>query len=109
MVQGYEKRRHPRTEISAVAVLIATARGAFLSNALDISAGGARLALPLAWSERCMPPYKLYFIFDQDTVVEVQVNLVRAGDDHLAFQFASGQPEEIEQLVYESRFIAQAV
>jgi hypothetical protein len=31
--------------------------------------------------------------------------LVRAGDDHLAFQFDSGQPDEIDQLLYETRFI----
>jgi hypothetical protein len=109
MVQGYEKRRHPRTEISAVAVLVATARGGFLSNALDISGGGARVALPLTWKESSAPPFRLFFIFDQDTVVDVRATLVRAGDNHLAFQFDSGQPDEIDQLLYETRFIVQEV
>ena len=109
MVQGYEKRRHPRTEISAVAVLVATARGGFLSNALDISGGGARVALPLTWKEGSVPPCRLFFIFDQDTVVDVRATLVRAGDNHLAFQFDAGQPDEIDQLLYETRFIVQEV
>lgn len=109
MVQGYEKRRHPRTEISAVAVLVATARGGFLSNALDISGGGARVALPLTWKDSSAPPYRLFFIFDQDTVVDVRATLVRAGDNHLAFQFDAGQPDEIDQLLYETRFIVQEV
>ena len=109
MVQGYEKRRHPRTEISAVAVLVATARGGFLSNALDISGGGARVALPLTWKEGSVPPFRLFFIFDQDTVVDVRATLVRAGDNHLAFQFDAGQPDEIDQLLYETRFIVQEV
>ena len=109
MVQGYEKRRHPRTEISAVAVLVATARGGFLTNALDISGGGARLARPLAWKDPAQAPFRLFFIFDQDTVVDVRATLVRAGDDHLAFQFEAGQPDEIDQLLYETRFIASAV
>ena len=109
MVQGYEKRRHPRTEISAVAVLVATARGGFLSNALDISGGGARVALPLTWKDGSVPPFRLFFIFDQDTVVDVRATLVRAGDNHLAFQFDAGQPDEIDQLLYETRFIVQEV
>ncbi|HWS25599.1 MAG TPA: PilZ domain-containing protein [Xanthomonadales bacterium] len=109
MVQGYEKRRHPRTEISAVAVLVATARGGFLSNALDISGGGARVALPLTWKDSSAPPFRLFFIFDQDTVVDVRATLVRAGDNHLAFQFDAGQPDEIDQLLYETRFIVQEV
>ena len=109
MVQGYEKRRHPRTEISAVAVLVATARGGYLSNAMDISGGGARVALPLTRKESSVPPFRLFFIFDQDTVVDVRETLVRAGDNHLAFQFDAGQPDEIDQLLYETRFIVQEV
>lgn len=109
MVQGHEKRRHPRTEISAVAVLVATARGAYLSSAQDISGGGARIARPLAWKESSQPPFRLYFIFDQDTVVDLRATLVRAGEDHLAFQFDAGQADEVDQLLYETRFIAQAV
>jgi hypothetical protein len=109
MVQGYEKRRHPRTEISAIAVLVATARGGFLTNAQDISGGGARLARPLSWKDATPPPFRLFFIFDQDTVVDLRATLVRAGDDHLAFQFDSGQPDEIDQLLYETRFIVQEV
>ena len=109
MVQGYEKRRHPRTEISAVAVLVATARGGYLSNAMDISGGGARVALPLTWKESSVPPFRLFFIFDQDKVVDVRATLVHAGDNHLAFQFDAGQPDEIDQLLYETRFIVQEV
>lgn len=109
MVQGYEKRRHPRTEISAVAVLVASARGGFLTNAQDISGGGARLVRPLTWSDAPQPPFRLFFIFDQDTVVDIRATLVRAGDDHLGFQFDSGQPTEIDQLLYETRFIVQEV
>lgn len=109
MGQGHEKRRHPRTEISAVAVLVATARGGYLTNAQDISGGGARLSRPLAWKEDAKPPFRLFFIFDQDTVVELRALLVRAGEDHLAYQFEAGQPDEIDQLLYETRFIAQAV
>ena len=107
MAQGYEKRRYPRTEISAVAVLVATARGGFLSNAQDISGGGARVARPLTWYDDAQPPFRLFFIFDQDTVIDVRAVLVRAGDDHLAFQFESGQPDEVDQLLYETRFIVQ--
>jgi hypothetical protein len=109
MAQGFEKRRHPRTEISAVAVLIAAARGGYLSNALDISAGGARVVRPLPFADDTPGPFRLFFIFDQDTVVEVTATLVRRGDDHLGFQFDAGQKAEVEQLLYETRFATQPV
>lgn len=109
MAQGYEKRRYPRTEISAIAVLVATGRGGYLTNAQDISGGGARVARPLSWKEASSPPYRLFFIFDQDTVIELQATLVRASEDHLGFQFDAGQPDEIDQLLYETRFIVQEV
>ena len=106
MVQGYEKRRHPRTEITAVAVLIATAKGAYLSNLADVSRGGCRVVRPLSWTDQSRPPYRLYFIVDQDTVIDIESSLVRASEEHIAFQFAAGQSEEVEQLLYEARFIA---
>ncbi len=106
MAQGFEKRRHPRTEISAVAVLIATAKGAYLSHLADVSRGGCRVVRPLPWSNESRPPFRLYFIVDQDTVIDIEALMVRAGDEHIAFQFAAGQNDEVEQLLYEARFIA---
>lgn len=41
--------------------------------------------------------------------MDVRATLVRAGDNHLAFQFDAGQPDEIDQLLYETRFIVQEV
>lgn len=109
MAQGFEKRRHPRTEISAVAVLVAAARGGYLSTALDMSAGGARIVRPLSFADDTPGPFRLFFIFDQDTVVEVTASLVRRGEDHLGFQFDPGQQGEVEQLLYETRFVTQSI
>jgi hypothetical protein len=109
MAQEIEKRRHPRTEISAVAVLVAAVRGGYLSTALDISAGGARIVRPLAFNQDTPGPFRLFFIFDQDTVVELRATLVRQGEDHLGFQFEPGQQHEVDQLLYETRFVTQSI
>jgi hypothetical protein len=106
MVQGIEKRVHPRTEISSIAVLVAPERGGYLTNVLDISSGGVRMQRPLAWVDH-HGIFRLYFIFDQDTVIEVRALMVRQGDDHLAFRFEDPQSPEVMQLMYETRFASQ--
>ena len=102
MSQGVEKRRYPRIELNS-AVLIAAERGAWLSAVQDVSLGGARMLRPLQWETRGTR-YRLFFIFDQDTVIEIIGLLLREGDDHLVFTFEPGQDEDVGQMLYETRF-----
>ncbi len=106
-----EKRRHPRIGLSSAAALVAPAEGGYLTRVEDVSAGGARVARPALWPDEVgddhAQAYKLFFIFDQDTVLAVRARLVRAGPDHLAFVFDSGQDLVVDELLYESRFLSQ--
>jgi hypothetical protein len=107
-MESSEKRRHPRIGLSAAAVLVAMGDGGYLTAVEDVSAGGARLSRPPIWPENAQATAKLYFIFDQDTVIALRARLVRAGSDHLGFLFEEGQHALVEELLYESRFLVQA-
>jgi len=102
-----EKRRHPRIGLSSAAVLVAPAEGGYLTRVEDVSAGGARIARPALWPDHdnSVEQFRLYFIFDQDTVLALRSRMVRAGPDHLAFVFDSGQESAVDELLYESRFL----
>ncbi|MCB1606914.1 MAG: PilZ domain-containing protein [Xanthomonadales bacterium] len=104
-----EKRQHPRIGLSSAAVLVAPADGGFLTRVEDVSAGGARVTKPALWPdhEDSAERFKLFFIFDQDTVLAIRARMVRAGPDHLAFVFESGQDSTVDELLYESRFLSQ--
>lgn len=107
-MESSEKRRHPRIGLSAAAVLVAVGDGGYLTAVEDVSAGGARLSRPPIWPEDAPEAAKLYFIFDQDTVIVLRARLVRAGPDHLGFVFDDGQHTRVDDLLYESRFLVQA-
>lgn len=99
-----EKRRFPRLPIFSAA-LIAHAGNGWLSEVRDLSQGGARLARPRQWKAGNMPECRLYFIFDQETVIAVDAHCVRDDELNLGFEFQPGQDASIEALLYESRFL----
>lgn len=98
-----EKRRFPRLPIFSAALITHSGQG-WLSEVRDLSQGGARLARPRQWSgdvREC----RIYFIFDQETVVAVDARCVRDGTDDLGVEFLPGQESSVESLLYESRFL----
>lgn len=100
-----EKRRFPRVELNST-VLIAATRGGYLAEVHDVSLGGARVSRPLEWSHPLGEAFRLFFIFDQDTVIELTGDLIRQTDTDLAFLFDAGQDEDAGRLMYETRFAA---
>lgn len=100
-----EKRRFPRVELNST-VLIAAGRGGYLAEVNDVSLGGARVSRPLEWTQNLGERFRLFFIFDQDTVIELTGDLIRQTDLDLAFLFHAGQDEEAGRLMYETRFAA---
>jgi len=102
MSSGAEKRQYPRIELNS-AVLIAGERGGFLSAVQDVSYGGVRMQRPLEWRDP-EGSFRLFFIFDQDTVIELRAQLRRVGEDHLGFTFDEGQEEDVGRMLYETRF-----
>ncbi len=99
-----EKRRHPRLPIFSAALITFDGEG-WLSEVRDLSQGGARLARPTQWQASEIRECRVYFIFDQETVIALDARCVRDGSDDLGFEFAPGQEQRIEALLYESRFL----
>ena len=101
-----EKRRFPRLPIFSAA-LITHAGNGWLTEVRDLSHGGARLARPPHWSSNSAVDCRVYFIFDQETVIAVDARCVREGVEDLGFEFMPGQESSIEGLLYESRFLGK--
>jgi len=102
-----EKRQFPRLELNST-VLIAGSRRAWLCQVEDVSTGGARMVKPLDWLAQDVSAeviVRLHFIIDQDTIVSLFSKIVRDSDEHLGVRFEPGQDDEVDRLLYESRFI----
>jgi hypothetical protein len=99
-----EKRRFPRLPIFSAALITRDGQG-WLSEVRDLSQGGARLARPTHWQASTRTECRVYFIFDQETVIALDAQCVRDGTDDLGFEFLIGQETVIDSLLYESNFI----
>ena len=99
-----EKRRYPRLTIFSAALITQAGEG-WLSEVRDLSQGGACLARPAQWNARELNEYRIYFIFDQETVIAIDARCVRVGQDDLGFEFLGKQESRVEALLYESRFL----
>lgn len=99
-----EKRRHPRLAIYSAAMAVSGNEG-YLSDVKDLSQGGACIGKPKNWPANAPADCRVFFIFDQETVIGIDAHVVRTGSTDLGLEFAPGQEERIESLLYESRFI----
>ena len=99
-----EKRRFPRLPIFSAALITRDGQG-WLSEVRDLSQGGACLARPTRWSAQAAQPCRVYFIFDQETVVALDASCVRDGQEDLGFEFSPGQESIVQTLLYESNFV----
>ena len=99
-----EKRRHPRLAIYSAALAVSGGEG-YLSDVKDLSQGGACIGRPKNWPEAAPAACRLFFIFDQETVIGIDGRVVRTGTEDLGVEFLPGQEARVESLLYESRFL----
>jgi hypothetical protein len=99
-----EKRRHPRLAIYFAALAVSDNEG-YLSDVKDLSQGGACIGKPKNWPTQAPEACRVFFIFDQETVIGIDSRVVRTGTTDLGLEFLPGQEERIEGLLYETRFI----
>jgi len=99
-----EKRRHPRLAIYSAALAVAGKEG-YLSDVKDLSQSGARIGRPKNWPTPPPETCRVFFIFDQETVIGIDTRIVRNGVDDLGIEFEPNQEELVEHLLYETRFI----
>jgi hypothetical protein len=103
-----EKRRHPRLSIYSAALAISGNEG-YLSDVKDLSQSGACIGRPKNWPDAAPAECRLFFIFDQETVIGIDVRIVRTTADELGIEFMPNQNDRIESLLYESRFLDRDV
>ncbi len=99
-----EKRQHPRLAIYSAALAVSGNEG-YLSEVRDLSQGGACIGRPKNWPESPPAHCRVYFIFDQETVIAIDTRIVRSGTEDIGLEFLPGQEARIESLLYESRFL----
>lgn len=99
-----EKRRHPRLAIYSAAMAV-TANEGYLSDVKDLSQGGACIGRPKNWPADATDICRVFFIFDQETVIGIDARIVRDSASELGLEFLPGQEERVENLLYETRFI----
>ena len=104
MSSTIEKRRHPRLAIYSAALAVSGNEG-YLSDVKDLSQSGARIGRPKNWPEPAPETCRVFFIFDQETVIGIDTRVVRNGADDLGLEFLSDQDDRVETLLYETRFI----
>ena len=104
MSSAIEKRRHPRLAIYSAAMAV-TGNEGYLSDVKDLSQSGARIGKPKNWPANVPDTCRVYFIFDQETVIGIDTRIVRNGADDLGIEFLPGQEDRVETLLYETRFI----
>jgi hypothetical protein len=99
-----EKRRHPRLAVYSAAMAVTNNEG-YLSDVKDLSQGGACIGRPKNWPSQAPETCRVFFIFDQETVIGIDARIARNGANDLGLEFLPGQEERIEDLLYETRFI----
>jgi len=104
MSSAIEKRRHPRLSIYSAAMAV-TGNEGYLSDVKDLSQSGARIGRPKNWPANATDICRVFFIFDQETVIGIDARIVRNGADDLGVEFLPDQEERVENLLYETRFI----
>lgn len=104
MSSAIEKRRHPRLAIYSAAMAV-TGNEGYLSDVKDLSQSGACIGRPKNWPANAPDTCRVYFIFDQETVIGIDARIVRNGTNDLGLEFEPGQEERVESLLYETRFI----
>ncbi len=77
----------------------------YLSEVKNLSRGGARIGLPKGWPEPAPTGCRVYFIFDQETVIGLDARIVYATAADMGLEFLPDQHQRIEKLLYESRFL----
>ncbi len=97
-----DQRGFPRLEMYAGVFLVQGERG-YLSELMNVSAGGASVRKPSSWETDPDGEYRMFFILDQDRVLCIKGLVAHEQDGQIGFTFAPGYAIQAEQLLAESR------
>jgi hypothetical protein len=93
-----EQRRYRRLNVLDAVVVTPNGHG-HDTHVLDISSGGARVALPSDWTPSAGTALKVLFLPDSDQPIVLEGSVTRVTTDHLGIEFAARQDEDVQQLL----------
>ena len=93
-----EQRRFRRQPVSSAVIVTPNGHG-HETRILDISEGGACVALPSDWIPIAGAPLKILFLPDSPTPIMLQAHVARVGLDHLGVAFDAVQNDSVRQLL----------
>ncbi len=94
-----EQRRYRRVNVLDAVVVTPNGHG-HDTQVLDVSAGGARVALPEDWTPTTGAALKVLFLPDTDMPIVLQAHVTRVTTDHLGVAFGAAQEADVQQLLY---------
>ncbi|WP_166212611.1 PilZ domain-containing protein [Cognatiluteimonas telluris] len=93
-----EQRRFRRQPISSAVIVTPNGHG-HDTRILDISEGGACVALPSDWVPVAGAPLKILFLADSPTPLMLKARVARVGMDHLGVEFDPVQDDSVRALL----------
>ena len=93
-----EQRRFRRQPISSAVIVTPNGHG-HDSRILDISEGGACMALPTDWVPVSRAPLKILFLPDSPSPIVLKAHVARIALDHLGVEFDPVQDESVNALL----------
>ncbi|HEY0659936.1 MAG TPA: PilZ domain-containing protein [Lysobacter sp.] len=93
-----EKRRHPRQNVVS-AVMVSPNGDQHSAQLMDISLGGARVALPDDWTPSDGQAMRVFFFADTADAMVLAMRITRVTVDHLGLEFAPEQEGQIQHLL----------
>jgi hypothetical protein len=93
-----EQRRFRRQEVSSAVIVTPNGHG-HDTRILDISEGGACMALPSDWVPVSGAPLKILFLPDSQTPIVLQAHVARIALDHLGVEFDAVQEDSVHALL----------
>jgi PilZ domain-containing protein len=93
-----EQRRFRRQQVSSAVIVTPNGHG-HDTRVLDISEGGACVALPADWIPVAGAPLKILFLPESPTPIVLQAHVARVGLDHLGIEFDTVQDDGVRELL----------
>ena len=94
-----EQRRFRRQQVSSAVIVTPNGHG-HDTRILDISEGGACVALPSDWVPVSGAPLKILFLPESEAPIVLQAHVARIALDHLGVEFDAVQDDSVRDLLY---------
>ena len=94
-----EQRQYRRINVLDAVVVAPNGHG-HGTQVLDVSLGGACVALPSDWVPLDGAALKVFFLPDSDSPIVLQAHVTRVANDHLGVAFDAAQDERVRYLLH---------